>query len=63
MKTKYNFYTASQEYLNINKKELDSLIESYIKDDYNVLMPNGRNIGGKYNERLLTAYYTIVEEN
>lgn len=63
MQQKYDFFTASEEFINIDKKELDSLIESYIQDDYNVLMPNGRNIGGKYNDRLLTAYYTFTEEN
>lgn len=57
---RYDFFTASNEFINIDEKTLSQLIEDYTKDGYNILRPWGKGsrcINGQYDERFLTAYY------
>jgi hypothetical protein len=57
---KFDFFTASDEFINIDEETLGQLIENYTRDGYNVLRPWGngsRCINGQYDENSLTAYY------
>jgi len=59
---KYDFFTASDEFIDIDEKKLSELIYDYTLDGYNILRPWGnssRCINGAYVERSLTAFYEI----
>jgi hypothetical protein len=62
---KYDFFTASSEFIDIDEKKLGELINDYTQDGYNILRPWGngsRCINGVYDENSLTAYYEIRTE-
>ena len=62
MNKTYDFFTVSDEFININENKLSQLINDYTQNGYNILRPWGngsRCINGVYDEKFLTAYYEI----